>query len=227
MTRRSIVALCSVCIHAVILVFAMTADLWRPISEWPTPRSAMAFETVARPVHVEDIQAPRTGARRPSGPSSSLSPAAPEAAPVLPPAGVADETGGERRFSDLPPGPAIGNAGDLTGIGTATPSPAPPPPPQPPTPVRLHSGIRAPQRLVHVAPVYPVIAQSARVQGVVIIEATLDERGNVVRADILRSIPLLDAAALDAVRQWKFTPTLLNGIAVPIVMTVTVNFTLQ
>ena len=105
--------------------------------------------------------------------------------------------------------------------------PAPPAPPQPPTPVRLHSGIKAPQRLVHVTPVYPVIAQSARVQGVVIIEATLDERGNVVRAVVLRSIPLLDAAALDAVRQWKFTPTLLNGIAVPIVMTVTVNFTLQ
>jgi protein TonB len=44
---------------------------------------------------------------------------------------------------------------------------------------------------------------------------------------VLRSIPLLDQAAVDAVRQWKYTPTFLNGVAVPIVMTVTINFTLQ
>jgi protein TonB len=60
----------------------------------------------------------------------------------------------------------------------------------------------------------------------VIIEATIDEHGDVIRAQVLRSIPLLDGAALGAVRQWRFSPTLLNGVAVPIVMTVTVNFTL-
>jgi protein TonB len=78
-----------------------------------------------------------------------------------------------------------------------------------------------------VKPVYPAIAQSARVQGVVIIEATIGPNGNVQEAKVLRSIPLLDAAALDAVRQWQFTPTLLNGVPVPVIMTVTVNFTLQ
>ena len=93
--------------------------------------------------------------------------------------------------------------------------------------IRLHSGIRAPQRIVNVTPVYPPIARSAHVEGVVIIEATIDETGNVVRTGVLRSIPLLDDAAIAAVRQWKFSPTLLNGIAVPIVMTVTVNFTLN
>jgi protein TonB len=46
-------------------------------------------------------------------------------------------------------------------------------------------------------------------------------------ARVLRSIPLLDQAALDAVRQWEFTPTLLNGVPVPVIMTVTVQFTLQ
>ena len=102
----------------------------------------------------------------------------------------------------------------------------PSPPPAPQAPIHLHSGIRPPQRIVNVTPAYPAIARTARVQGVVIIEATIDERGNVTRAEILRSIPLLDAAALDAVRQWKFSPTQLNGAAVPIVMTVTVNFTL-
>ena len=59
-----------------------------------------------------------------------------------------------------------------------------------------------------------------------IIEATIDEQGNVTDTQLLRSIPLLDEAALVAVRQWKFSPTLLNGAPVSIVMTVTVNFTL-
>jgi protein TonB len=65
------------------------------------------------------------------------------------------------------------------------------------------------------------------VQGVVIIEATIAPNGRVQAAKVLRSIPMLDAAALDAVRQWQFTPTLLNGEPVPVIMTVTVNFTLQ
>ena len=53
------------------------------------------------------------------------------------------------------------------------------------------------------------------------------EGDSVTDAKVLRSIPLLDAAALDAVRQWVFTPTTLNGQPVPVIMTVTVNFTLQ
>jgi protein TonB len=61
----------------------------------------------------------------------------------------------------------------------------------------------------------------------VIIEALIGESGKVQDARVLRSIPLLDQAALDAVRQWAFTPTLVNGSAVPVIMTVTVNFTLQ
>jgi protein TonB len=64
------------------------------------------------------------------------------------------------------------------------------------------------------------------VQGVVIIEALIDTNGNVADAKILRSVAMLDQAAVDAVRQWRFTPTMLNGAAVPILMTVTVNFTL-
>jgi protein TonB len=78
-----------------------------------------------------------------------------------------------------------------------------------------------------VQPVYPPIAISARVQGRVIIEATIDRHGKVGEAKVLRSIPLLDQAALDAVRQWEYTPTLLNGEPVPVIMTVTVNFTLR
>jgi protein TonB len=77
-----------------------------------------------------------------------------------------------------------------------------------------------------VRPVYPVVALADRVSGLVIIEARIGGDGAVEDARILRSIPLLDQAALDAVVQWRFTPTLLNGQPVPVVMTVTVNFAL-
>jgi TonB family protein len=97
---------------------------------------------------------------------------------------------------------------------------------QPLQPVRVGGQIGPPVKVKDVRPVYPAIAQSARVQGVVIIEATIGVDGHVQDAKILRSIPLLDAAALDAVRQWEFTVTNLNGAPVPVVMTVTVNFTL-
>jgi protein TonB len=93
-------------------------------------------------------------------------------------------------------------------------------------PVRIGGAVRAPAQLRKVNPVYPPIARSARVQGVVILELTVDTQGFVTDARVLRSIPLLDQAALDAVRQWQYTPTLLNGIPVPVVMTATVQFTL-
>ena len=103
----------------------------------------------------------------------------------------------------------------------------PPPPPPPDGPVRVGSGIKTPTKTKDVRPLYPPAAQSAGIQGVVIIEATVDAAGRVSDAKVLRSIPDLDEAALAAVRQWEFTPTLLNGVAVPVIMTVTVNFTLQ
>jgi protein TonB len=77
------------------------------------------------------------------------------------------------------------------------------------------------------APAYPAVARSARVEGIVIVAATIGQDGKVQNARILRSVPLLDAAALDAVRQWEYTPTLLNGMPIAIVMTVTVDFRLR
>ena len=83
------------------------------------------------------------------------------------------------------------------------------------------------KKVKDVQPTYPPIAQSARVQGVVILEATIGPDGRVQDVRVLRSIPLLDAAAIEAVRQWVYTPTLLNNVPVPVIMTVTVNFTLR
>ena len=103
---------------------------------------------------------------------------------------------------------------------------APPPPPPPRNVVRVGGDVKAPTKIKNVPPVYPAIAQTARVQGVVILEAVISPTGQVESARVLRSIPLLDQAALDAVKQWEFTPTLLNGVAVPVIMTATVQFSL-
>jgi TonB family protein len=93
--------------------------------------------------------------------------------------------------------------------------------------IRIGAEIKPPTKVVNVRPVYPEVAEKARVQGVVICEVLVRPDGSVADARVLRSIPLLDQAAVDAVRQWVFTPTLLNGNAVPVIMTVTVNFTLE
>lgn len=112
--------------------------------------------------------------------------------------------------------------------------PPPPPPPMPPpdqtlgdAPVRVGGNVKPPAKTKDVQPVYPDEAREARVQGVVILEVTVDAAGLVGDARVLRSIPLLDAAALEAVQQWEFEPTVLSGRPVSVIMTVTVNFALQ
>ncbi len=93
--------------------------------------------------------------------------------------------------------------------------------------LRIGGDIKAPKKIRDVRPAYPAEALAARVTGVVIIEARIGPDGSVTNAHVLRSIPMLDQAALDAAMQWKFTPTLLNGQAVPVIMTMTVSFTLR
>jgi len=151
----------------------------------------------------------------------------PNAAPVNVPTGVGPESGMTRDpeiYVDT--GVAGGLPTPVEGVGIAVP-PEAPPPAAPSAPLRISSGIKPPTKIKDVKPSYPDIAIKARVSGVVIIEATIDVTGRVIEAKILRGIPLLDQAALDAVRQWRFTPTRLNGVPVPVVMTVTVQFWLQ
>jgi TonB family protein len=131
--------------------------------------------------------------------------------------------------------------------GNAGPPPPPPPPPpidgsQPPAlvdrpqspalvdgqaPVRIGGAIKPPKKLQHVDAIYPPEAIASKVTGVVIIEAVINAAGHVNGTRVLKSVPLLDQAAVDSVRQWVFEPTLLNDQPVPVIMTVTVNFALQ
>ena len=94
-------------------------------------------------------------------------------------------------------------------------------------PVRVGGNISPPTKTRDVQPRYPEEARAARVQGVVILEATIGSTGVVTDVSVLRSVPLLDDAAIAAVLQWQYTPTLLNGVPVPVIMTVTVNFSLR
>lgn len=125
---------------------------------------------------------------------------------------------------DGPPGIPHGDPAGEPLLSAAPPIPAPPVPKKP---VRQGGDIRPPAKTRHVAPLYPPIAIASKVEGVVILEVVIGENGRVQDVRVLRSRPLLDQAAVDAVRQWQFTPTLLNGEPVPIVMTVTVSFQLK
>lgn len=99
--------------------------------------------------------------------------------------------------------------------------------PPPPQVVRVGGVIREPRKVKDVAPAYPSIAKTARIQGVVILECQLGPQGRVESVKVLRSVPTLDGPAVEAVRQWVYTPTLVNGVPVSVVMTVTVNFVLR
>ncbi len=93
-------------------------------------------------------------------------------------------------------------------------------------PLKVGGNIRPPRKIYNVSPIYPADAQAAGIQGVVIMEIIIDKEGNVRDVEVVRSIPELDQAAVDAVWQWMYEPTLLNGAPVEVAMTVTVNFTL-
>jgi protein TonB len=116
--------------------------------------------------------------------------------------------------------------GVVGGIPEAPPPPPPPPTPEPAPkgPVRVGGQIKEPTKIRNVPPVYPEVAKQARVQGVVVLEAVISPAGEVTNVKVLRGSPLLDDAAVSAVKQWRYSPTTLNGQPVAVVMTVTVNF---
>ena len=102
---------------------------------------------------------------------------------------------------------------------TATPAPAPSS-----APLRVGGDVLEPRKTRHVPPQYPAAAQASGLAGVVIIDAVISREGSVRNAVVLKSVPGLDDAALEAVRQWTYTPTLLNGVPIEVVMTASVVF---
>jgi TonB family protein len=94
-------------------------------------------------------------------------------------------------------------------------------------PVKVAGDIKPPTLIKKVAPVYPEEARKQGIEGLVILEATVDVNGKVKDVKVLRPVPALNQAAIDAVKQWVYEPTVINGKPVPVVFTVTVNFKLK
>lgn len=214
----------SIAVHAIVIGAAV---IWSTIATGvlPSPRDVFAYHDVSM-IAVPDVPPPPSPARPAPDQTVSVN-----AAPLVEPQQVVPETGleGVATRSSAPGDVSIapGVSGGLPGVVSNLEPPPPPAPPPPAKPVHLHSGMTAPRKIVDVQPVYPQLAQAARRGGIVILEAILDVKGNVESVRVLKGVPLLDEAALTAVRQWRFTPALLNGQPVPVVMTVTVNFELR
>jgi periplasmic protein TonB len=206
----------------------------------PVPRDVITFVSVAPPppppppppVVAEPVAPARksvvtkTAVSRPAPVTARV----PVAAPVVAPDTIAPETGlegGEFERRGIEAGFEHGIPGGIAGgiVGGFESAP-PPPPPARVEPVRVGGEISAPRLIYRVEPEYPSIAVSAQIEGLVILEATVDDTGAVTDARVLRSHGVLDPAAVRAVEQWRYEPLLLNGKPIPFVLTVTVSFSL-
>jgi periplasmic protein TonB len=148
------------------------------------------------------------------------------AAPLHAPAGITPDPTIDTLPSTELPGIDVGAVPGGDSVVSDAP-PIPPPPPEAAKPVRAGTQVKWPTKIRDAQPIYSTIAQTARVQGTVVLEAVIGIDGRVQNVRVLRSVPLLDQAALDAVRQWEYTPSQLNGVPVPVIMTVTVTFKLN
>jgi protein TonB len=153
------------------------------------------------------------------------------AIPVEAPSEIRPEPAGLPVDEGVPGGVEGGIATGVVGGLLSGPIEAPPPPPpapaEPARPVRVGGVLKTPALLKRVEPDYPPLAVASNLTGVVILEATVDERGEVSDVRVLRSVhPLLDAEAMKAVRQWRYSPLSLNGHLSPFVLTVTLSFSL-
>jgi len=123
--------------------------------------------------------------------------------------------------------PAETGKGLMSLLERPTEIPLPPPPPVERRREVIRIGRLEPSRLTRmVSPIYPEIAIRARVSGTVTLEAVIDEEGNITALKVISGHLLLRKAAADAVRQWKYIPTIQNGEPVPVVTTIEVTFRL-
>jgi protein TonB len=127
----------------------------------------------------------------------------------------------------ITPGGATGGVfGGIPGQGMVSAVAPPPPKPAAPTRVKQGGNVTAASILNQTRPVYPALARQARIQGNVVLHAIIDKDGKVAQLEVISGHPLLVQSALDAVKQWRYKPTLLNGDPVEVDTTITVTFTM-
>jgi protein TonB len=205
----------------VFLIIPLTANMILPD---PASHLPEYMRAVSIPPPPPPAMRPRTEtAPAPTQPSNQGQ------APTKAPDTIPPET---EQFARVPVVGAIPQAGGFPeGTGLLPVAPVvvlpPPDPPRPSGPVRVADLPVTPRKIGDLRPIYPEIARAAHVEGTVILEAVLDTGGRVTQLRVIQSSPMLDRAALDAVSQWRYTPSLYGGRPVSVLMTITVRFTLK
>ena len=227
---RATPVIVSIAVHASVVGAVLVGTLVFVTAPVPEVPVMMAF--VAPPPPPPPPPAPPD--RPPEkGESPKPSPAAAGVAPIVQPSEIEaepaledeEEVGG---VDDGVPGGIMG--GVVGGLISEIPPPPPPPPPQPEAPrgpVRVGGQIKEPTLIHRVDPEYPLLAQASQIEGVVILEAIVDQEGRIESLKVLRSAPVFDRAALAAVRQWRYSPVILNGRPERFILTVVVSFNLE
>jgi protein TonB len=213
----------SVALHVVLLVAIVVIPLVATPKELPTPQVPADLQFKPTPVVVVPPSPPPVRGAQPR----LLMPERP-AIPLTAPTGIPGESVARptEEILQLRTDDVIGGIPGGEALKELEMAPPPPPPAKVSGPVRVGQ-VAMPRKIHDVAPVYPQLAVVAHVEGTVTIEAIISTDGTVQEAHVTHSIPLLDAAALEAVRQWVFTPTRLNGEPVPVMLTVNVEFKLR
>jgi protein TonB len=213
----------SIVTHAVTVVVIVVVPL--ATSDMPPPiRRAL---THIADIDITPVVPPPPPMRRAPTARADTPAVSRDAAPTVAPS----EIGPETLAPDLPEvGGADGVLNWISGglsLDSATIyTPPQPPRVEPDGPIRITRGVTPPRRIAYVQPVYPSIALQNRITGRVVIEAIIGPTGEVQSVRVVQSVPFLNEAALTAVRQWKYTPTLLSGVPVSVILTVSVDFTL-
>ena len=224
--HQAVSVLVSIAAQVTIVTTILVATLI--VVDSPVPRAAMMMAFVAAPPPPPPpppppkAPEPVQSAPKPV-PTSGAAPVEPpaEITPELPPVDFDDEDLGGV------PGGVVG--GVVGGLEPLTPPPPPPPSPPPPPrgPIRVGGVIKEPALIYRVEPVYPGVAVSANIEGTVILEAIVNEDGLVDSVRVLRSVSVLDRPAVEAVKQWRYSPVILNGKPEKFILTVAVTFRLE
>jgi len=223
----------SLLLHAVLIVLLVVVPRLRS-EALPVPvRETRAF-FVAPAALAAPLPPPPPAAAPAPASRSTARPSAREAPRPAPSFGAPADVP-EPAVDAAEPGVAVRDEGDRASGGEVGGVPGGivggvvggvPAPSVPGAPLRVGGEIREPTKIRHVSPVYPDLALAAHVHGTVTLECLVSPRGLVTDVKLVRGIPLLNTSAMDAVKQWTYTPTLKNGVPVAVILTVTVRFEL-
>jgi protein TonB len=205
---RPLVAAAGALVGVIVLVVAVSRSGQKP------PALPEPLPVPAKPPGDVSLAPPRPKVSREGATSAA------------PPVRASSTASGPKRSSGLgssvpPPRPAVSVPADQAPSGTAPTNDGST---SPRSPVRVGGAVRTPRKIVDVKPIYPEGARAIQANGAVILAVIIATDGSVSSARVVRSIPGLDQAAIDAVTRWKFEPTMLNGEPVEVEMNVLINF---